>query len=90
MGKYLCLRLKGIIMEDFLRDKLMIDFDGNWNLSEIAGAAILLVLAVLMLLGIIALVKRIVKTANPRKDTIFSHRKNRYKTSIGKKKKNKY
>ena len=40
-------------MEDFLRDKLMIDFDGNWNLSEIAGAAILLVLAVLMLLGII-------------------------------------
>ena len=87
MGKYLCLRLKGIIMEDFLRDKLMIDFDGNWNLSEIAGAAILLVL---MLLGIIALVKRIVKTANPRKDTIFSHRKNRYKNSIGKKKKNKY
>lgn len=74
-------------MEDFLRDKLMIDFDGNWNLSEIAGAAILLVL---MLLGIIALVKRIVKTANPRKDTIFSHRKNRYKNSIGKKKKNKY
>lgn len=86
----MCLRLKGIIMEDFLRDRLMIDFDGNWNLSEIAGAAILLVLAVLMLLGIITLVKRIVKTANPRKDTIFSHRKNRYKNSIGKKKKNKY
>lgn len=75
-------------MKDFLKDKLFIVFDGEWNLSEITATAILLVFTVIQMLGIFRLVKKIIKRANPRKDTIFSHRKNRYRNSIGKK--NKY
>lgn len=75
-------------MKDFLKDKLFIVFDGEWNLSEITATAILLVFTVILMLGIFRLVKKIIKRANPRKDTIFSHRKNRYRNSIGKK--NKY
>lgn len=74
-------------MKDFLKGKLFIAFDGEWNLSEMTATAILLVLAVILMLGIFRLVKKIIKRANPRKDTIFSHRKNRYRSSIGKKKK---
>lgn len=76
-------------MKDFLKERLLIDFDGTWNLSEIIAAVILLVLAVFVLLCLFKLIKKIVKTINPRKDTIFSHRRNKYKNSIGKKK-NKY
>lgn len=75
-------------MKNFLKDRLMIDFDGSWNLNEIIAAAICVLLAVLVILGLIKLIKKIIKKANPRKDTIFSHRKNKYKNSIGKK--NKY
>ena len=75
-------------MKDFLKDRLLIEFNGNWNLSEIVAVAILLVLVVIAVLGLVKLIKRLIKTANPRKDTIFSHRKNKYKNSIGKK--NKY
>ena len=72
-------------MKDFLKDRLLIEFNGNWNLSEIVAVAILLVLVVIAVLGIVKLIKRLIKSANPRKDTIFSHRKNKYKNSIGKK-----
>ena len=75
-------------MKDFLKDRLLIEFNGNWNLSEIVAVASLLVLGVIAVLGIVKLIKRLIKSANPRKDTIFSHRKNKYKNSIGKK--NKY
>ena len=75
-------------MKDFLKDRLLIEFNGNWNLSEIVAVAMLLVLVVIAVLGIVKLIKRLIKSANPRKDTIFSHRKNKYKNSIGKK--NKY
>ena len=75
-------------MKDFLKDRLLIEFNGNWNLSEIVAVAIFLVLVVIAVLGIVKLIKRLIKSANPRKDTIFSHRKNKYKNSIGKK--NKY
>ena len=75
-------------MKDFLKDRLLIEFNGNWNLSEIVAVAILLMLVVIAVLGIVKLIKRLIKSANPRKDTIFSHRKNKCKNSIGKK--NKY
>lgn len=71
-----------------MKDRLLIDFDGIWNINEVVAALILLVLAVLIVLGLVKLVKKIIRKANPRKDTIFSHRKNKYKNSIGKK--NKY
>ena len=76
------------MMRDFLKDRLLIDFDGIWNINEIVASFILLVLAALIVLGLVKLVKKVIKKANPRKDTIFSHRKNKYKNSIGKK--NKY
>ena len=75
-------------MKDFLKDRLLIEFNGNWNLSEIVAVAILLVFVVIAVFGIVKLIKRLIKSANPRKDTIFSHRKNKYKNRIGKK--NKY
>ena len=75
-------------MKDFLKDRLLIDFDGSWNLNEIIAPAVCVILAVLIVLVLIKLVRKIIKTANLRKDTIFSHRKNKYKNSIGKK--NKY
>ena len=75
-------------MKDFLKDRLLIEFNGNWNLSEIVAVAILLVLVVIAVFGIVKLIKRLIKSANPRKETIFSHRKNKYKNRIGKK--NKY
>ena len=75
-------------MKDFLKERLLIAFDGSWNSNEIIAAVGCVLLAVLVILGLIKLIKKIIKTANPRKDTIFSHRKNKYKNSIGKK--NKY
>ena len=38
-------------MKNFLKDRLMIDFDGSLNLNEIIAAAICVLLAVLVLLG---------------------------------------
>ena len=75
-------------MKDFLKERLLIAFDGSWNSNEIIAAVVCVLLAVLVVLGLIKLINNIIKTANPRKDTIFSHRKNKYKNSIGKK--NKY
>lgn len=74
-------------MKSFLEDRLSMDFNGEWEFNEVIAA---LILFFLVLLAVVCLVKLIKKTAgrlNPRKDTIFSHRKNRYKNSIGKKKK---
>lgn len=75
-------------MSDFLRDKLLIEIDGSWSINEMIAAAIVAVLAIFIVLGLIRLIKAIIRSTNPRRDTIFSHRKNKYKNSIGKK--NKY
>ena len=48
-------------MKDFLKDRLLIEFNGNWNLSEIVAVAILLVLVVIAVLGLVKLIKRLVK-----------------------------
>ena len=40
-------------MKDFLKDRLLIEFNGHWNLSEIVAVAILLVLVVIAVLGIV-------------------------------------
>ena len=75
-------------MKQFLAQKLHIVVDGFWHVNEIIALAILCVLAVLAILFIFSLVKNIAEDVNPRKSTIFSHRKNKYKNRIGKK--NKY
>ncbi len=68
----------------FLMEKLNIVFDGIWQPHEIL-AAIAAVLAVAMALMLIAvLIIKTVRDVNPRKSTIFKHRKNKYKSRIGK------
>ncbi len=68
----------------FLMEKLNIVFDGIWQPHEIL-AAIAAVLAVAMVLMLIAgLIIKTVRDVNPRKSTIFKHRKNKYKSRIGK------
>lgn len=68
----------------FLMEKLNIVFDGIWQPHEIiaAIAAVLVVAVILMLIG--ALIIKTVRDVNPRKSTIFKHRKNKYKSRIGK------
>ena len=68
----------------FLMEKLNIVFDGVWQPHEIvaAVAAVLIVALVLMLAAI--LIIKAARDVNPRKSTIFKHRKNKYKSRIGK------
>lgn len=73
-------------MKGFLADKLSIQFNGIWEVKEIIAAVVLAAVTVLVVLALIQLAKVVVRRVNPRKSTIFSHRKNRYKNSIGKKK----
>ena len=76
--------LRGRNMVTFLMEKLNIVFDGVLQPHEIvvAIAAVLLVAAVI---GVaIALIMKTIRDVNPRKSTIFSHRKNKYKNRIGK------
>lgn len=68
----------------FLMQKFNIVFDGIWQVNEIAVAAAAAIIAVLMILAVILAVRKIIENANPRKSTIFSHRKNKYKSRIGK------
>lgn len=71
-------------MITFLMEKLNIVFDGVLQPHEIIAAiAAVLVVAVLIIL-IIALIMKTIRDVNPRKSTIFSHRKNKYKSRIGK------
>lgn len=68
----------------FLMDKLNIVFDGVLQPHEVI-AAIVAVLVVAAIIGLlIFLIRKTVKDVNPRKSTIFSHRKNKYKSRIGK------
>ena len=75
------------IMSDFFRDTLHIAADGQLHVNEFILAAIVVVAAIL-LIAVVRDVARSVKNKMPgRKSTIFSHRKNRYKDRINKKKK---
>lgn len=71
-------------MRRFLEEKLNIAADGMLNINEIIAVAILVVAVLLIILVIIDKVKK----RRNRETTIFKHRKNRYKSRLGKK--NKY
>ena len=76
--------LRGRNMVTFLMEKLNIVFDGVLQPHEIV-AAIAAVLLVAAVIGVaIALIMKTIRDVNPRKSTIFSHRKNKYKSRIGK------
>lgn len=76
--------LRGRNMVTFLMEKLNIVFDGVLQTHEIV-AAIAAVLLVAAVIGVaIALIMKTIRDVNPRKSTIFSHRKNKYKNRIGK------
>ncbi len=68
----------------FLMEKLNVNIDGVWETNEII-AAIAAVIVVALIIGLlIFLAAKIVRGVNPRKSTIFSHRRNKYKSRIGK------
>ena len=68
-------------MKAFLETKLGLVFDGVWQMREI----------LFLLLALAAqLIQRIVNSRKLKKDTIFSHRKNKYKDGIGKRRNRKY
>ena len=67
-----------------MMEKLNIVFDGVLQPHEII-AAIAAILVVAVVIGLlIALIMKTIRDVNPRKSTIFSHRKNKYKSRIGK------
>ena len=72
-------------MMNILREKFNIVIDGSWNTNEMIAAAICAVAVLLVLWLAAKLVTSIITALNPRKSTIFSHRKNKYKNRIGKK-----
>ena len=71
-------------MKQFLRERLQIALDGVLHINEVIAIAILVV----ALLLVILLIRDIVKKRRSRETRIFSNRKNRYKSRLGKK--NKY
>ena len=71
-------------MKEFLRERLHIALDGVLHVNEVIAIAILVV----ALLLVILLVCDTVKKRRSREARIFSNRKNRYKSRLGKK--NKY
>ena len=71
-------------MKEFLRERLHIALDGVLHANEVIAIAILVVALLLMIL----LVCDTVKKRRSRETRIFSNRKNRYKSRLGKK--NKY
>ncbi len=72
-------------MMNFLEEKFNIVMDGSWNTNEIIAAVIAALVVLLLIWLVIKLIGRIAAGLNPRKSTIFSHRKNKYKNRIGKK-----
>ena len=64
-------------MKLFLETKLDVIFDGVWQTKEI-------------LLLTVHLTRQTIDSRKLRKDTIFSHRKNKYKDGIGKRRNRKY
>ena len=72
-------------MMKFLEEKFDILVDGSWNTNEMIAAAIAAVVALLIVLFVFKLIVKLICALNPRKSTIFNHRKNKYKNRIGKK-----
>ena len=72
--------LRGRNMVTFLMEKLNIVFDGVLQPHEIVAA----IAAVLLVAAVIGVIMKTIRDVNPRKSTIFSHRKNKYKNRIGK------
>lgn len=71
------------MVETFM-EKLNIVIDGVWQTNEIIAAVVAALVVVLIIALLIFVITRIVQSANPRKSTIFSHRKNKYKSRLGK------
>ncbi|MCI8349469.1 MAG: hypothetical protein HFE74_08575 [Firmicutes bacterium] len=71
-------------MKQFLEEKLNIVHDGVVHVNELIAMAIVVVLLLLIVLAI----RDSVKKRKNKETTIFSHRKNKYKSRLGKK--NKY
>ena len=68
----------------FLMEKLNIVSDGVWQNNEIVAAIAAVLIVALLIVLVIFLIRKLIRDANPRKSTIFSHRKNNYKSRIGK------
>lgn len=73
-------------MKEFL-DNLHIAHDGTLHVNEVIGLAVIAVLILIFALLIRDTVRTVNKRLPGRKKTIFSHRKNKYKTRINKKNK---
>ena len=77
-------------MKVFLETKLGFVFDGVWQTKEVLLLLAAAALCLLLIALLVRLVQRFVDSRKLRKDTIFSHRKNRYKDGIGKRRNRKY
>lgn len=77
-------------MKTFLETRFGIEFDGVWQVKEILLLLAAVALSLLLILLAVRLVQKIIDSRKPRKDTIFSHRKNKYKDGIGKRRNRKY
>lgn len=77
-------------MKAFLETKLGLVFDGVWQMREILFLLAAAAFCLLLLALAAQLVQRIVNSRKLKKDTIFSHRKNKYKDGIGKRRNRKY
>ncbi len=65
-------------------EKLNVNIDGVWETNEIIAAIVAVIVVALIIGLLIFLAAKIVRGVNPRKSTIFSHRRNKYKSRIGK------
>ena len=77
-------------MKAFLETKLGLVFDGVWQTKEVLLLLAAAALCLLLIAILVRLVQRFVDSRKLRKDTIFSHRKNKYKDGIGKRRNRKY
>ena len=77
-------------MKAFLETKLDLVFDGVWQTKEVLLLLAAAALCLLLIALLVRLVQRFVDSRKLRKDTIFSHRKNKYKDGIGKRRNRKY
>lgn len=77
-------------MKVFLETKLGLVFGGVWQTKEVLLLLAVAALCLLLIALLVRLVQRFVDSRKLRKDTIFSHRKNKYKDGIGKRRNRKY
>ncbi len=77
-------------MKVFLETKRDLLFDGVWQTKEVLLLLAAAALCLLLIALLVRLVQRFVDSRKLRKDTIFSHRKNKYKDGIGKRRNRKY